>query len=75
MINASDETKYNISDSANGTAVTSLLTIMNAQSSDVGTYICYAENIIGSDSSYGILTVNGKYKCVAYIFTDDILNM
>ena len=60
MINVSDASKYNNSDTVNGTVVNSLLTIMNAQSSDVGTYTCYAENIIGSDQSSGILTVNGK---------------
>ena len=60
MINVSDTSKYNISSSVNGTLVESLLTIVNAQSSDVGTYTCYTENILGTDRSSGILTVNGK---------------
>ena len=60
MINVSDTSKYNISSSVNGTLVESLLTIANAQSSDVGTYTCYTENILGTDRSFGILTVNGK---------------
>ena len=60
MINVSDVSKYNISNSSNGTIVTSLLTIVNIQSSDVGTYVCMAENIIGADRSSGILTINGK---------------
>ena len=38
----------------------SLLTIMNTQSSDVGRYTCFAKNIIGSDRSSGVLTVNSK---------------
>ena len=59
-INVSDSRKYTLASSKNGTAVTSLLIIVNAQSSDVGTYTCDAENIIGSGQSSGILTVNGK---------------
>ena len=63
MINISNAKKYstNISNSINGTktSITNLLTIMNVQSSDVGTYTCFTKNIIGSDQSFGILTVNG----------------
>ena len=66
MINVTDETKYNISNSLNETVLTSLLTITNVQSSDVGTYTCHAENIIGIDRSSGILTVNGKHICSPY---------
>ena len=60
MINVSS--KYNISNSSHESVVTSSLTIINAESSDVGTYTCQAENIIGSDQSSGILTVNGKFS-------------
>ena len=45
----------------NGTIVVSSLTIINTQSSDVGTYTCHAKNIIGSDRSSAVLTVNGKF--------------
>ena len=62
MINVSDSSsKYNISNSLHKTIVTSSLTISNVQSSDVGTYTCRGENIIGIDQSSGILTVNGKF--------------
>jgi len=64
MINVSDTSKYNISNSVNGTVVASLFTIMNTQSSDVGRYTCHAENIIGIERSSGVLTVNGKYPYV-----------
>ena len=57
VLNASD---HNISSIVSGIVVESLLTIFNTQSSDVGTYTCHAENLIGSDRSSGILTVNGK---------------
>ena len=60
MINSSDDNEYNISTSLNGTVVTSILTVVNAQSSDVGTYTCIAENIIGSDHSSGKLIANSK---------------
>ena len=39
---------------------TSTLAIMNVQSSDVGTYTCNATNVISSDTSSGVLTVNGE---------------
>ena len=61
MINISDTSKYNVFSSINALTITSLLTIMNLQSSDAGIYVCEAENFIGSDLSFGILTVNGKY--------------
>ena len=61
MINVSDANKHNISNTLNETKITSVLTISNVQSSDVGTYTCQAENFIGIDRSSGILTVNGKF--------------
>ena len=61
MMNISDTNKYNMSSLMNGTTVTSSLTVMNTQSSDVGTYTCSAKNIIGNNQSSGVLTVNGKY--------------
>ena len=59
MIN-SDANKYNISNSVNGTVMTSSLMIMNSQSSDAGVYTCEAENFIRTVTTSGILTVNGK---------------
>ena len=61
MINVSDASKYNVSNTLSETTVTSLLAISNVQSSDVGTYTCQAENIFGFDQSSGILTVYGKF--------------
>ena len=53
--------KYIISmESLNPTTISSILTIMNVQSSDVGTYTCNATNVVSSDTSSGVLTVNGK---------------
>ena len=60
MINVSDATKYNVTDTLNETVITSLFTIISTQSSDVGTYTCFAENIIGSDQRFAVLTLNGK---------------
>ena len=59
MINVSDTSKHNVSDILNGIVITSYLTIVNAQSSDVGTYSCHAENFIGMERSSAILTING----------------
>ena len=44
----------------NTTTISSTLTIMNVQSSDVGTYTCNATNAVSTDTSSGVLTVNGK---------------
>ena len=44
----------------NTTTVSSTLTIMNVQSSDVGTYTCNATNVVSTDTSSGVLTVNGE---------------
>ena len=46
--------------SVNATTINSTLTIMSVQSSDVGTYTCNATNVVSSDTSSGVLTVNGE---------------
>ena len=46
--------------SFNTTTNSSTLTIMNVQSSDVGTYTCNATNVVSTDTSSGVLTVNGE---------------
>ena len=46
--------------SLNITTNSSTLKIMNVQSSDVGTYTCNATNVISTDTSSGVLTVNGE---------------
>ena len=53
--------KYDILEtSVNTTTINSTLTIMSVQSSDVGTYTCNATNVVSSDTSSGVLTVNGE---------------
>ena len=46
----------------NATTISNTLTIMNVESSDVGTYTCNGTNALSSDTSSGILTVNGKLQ-------------
>ena len=80
MINASNSSNYNTSNLLNGTMVVNSLTIVQVQTSDVGIYTCHAENIIGSDRSSGVLTVNGTvivthtvlYCCYINYFTDGV---
>ena len=48
-----DATKYIITNNT--------LDIVNVESSDAGTYTCNATNVISSDTSSGVLTVNGKF--------------
>ena len=57
--------KYTISEtSVNTTTINSVLTIMSVESSDVGTYTCNATNVVSSDTSSGVLTVNGESICL-----------
>ena len=44
----------------NTTTISSTLTIMNVQSSDMGIYTCNATNVVSSNTSSGVLTVNGE---------------
>ena len=61
MINVSDTSKYRIeSRTINTTTTENILTVNNVTSFDVGTYICNATNIIATDTSIGVLTVNGE---------------
>ena len=63
--NDTDLDKYEISEtSVNTTTISSTLTIMSVESSDVGTYTCNATNVVSSDTSSGVLTVNGESKMV-----------
>ena len=56
-----DGTKYTTSEtSVNTTTISSTLTIMSVQSSDVGTYTCNATNVLSNDTSSGVLIVNGE---------------
>ena len=61
VTNQTNMNKYVIlQSSSNTTTISNTLTIMNVESSDVGTYTCNATNVISSDTSSGVLTVNGK---------------
>ena len=54
--------KYTVSImSLNATTISSTVTIMSVQSSDVGTYMCNATNVVSTDISSGVLTVNGEF--------------
>ena len=59
--NDTDVNKYNIMEmEVNTTTINTTLTVINVESSDVGTYTCNATNVISSDTSSGVLTVNGE---------------
>jgi len=61
--NETNVDKYDISQlSLNTTTISNTLTIMSVKSSDVGTYTCNATNVISTDISSGVLTVNGELK-------------
>ena len=75
LVDEANTMKYTISMmSLNTTTNSSTLTIMNVQSSDVGTYTCDATNIVSSNTSSGVLTVNGEpYKCSYFIYLETTL--
>ena len=52
--------KYNISAAGVSGRVKSSLTIINPGTADAGTYTCHTKNVVGSENSSRILTVNGK---------------
>ena len=61
ITNETNMNKYDIlQSSVNATTLSNTLKIMNVQSSDVGTYTCNATNVVSSDTSSGVLTVNGE---------------
>ena len=59
-----NSTKYMFTDRLLTTIVMSVLSIRNSEASDAGTYTCNATNVISSDTSSGILTVNGE--CIVF---------
>ena len=60
-VNVTNTMKYTISETpVDTTTISSILTIMSMESSDVGTYTCNATNVVSSDTSSGVLTVNGE---------------
>jgi len=60
--------KYIISDLLlNPTTKNSTLEIVGVDSSDIGTYTCNATNILSSDTSPGMLAVNGESTHVMII--------
>ena len=66
MINVSNTSEYNVTSLINDTVITSIITIMNTQSSDAGMYTCEAENSLGTSRNSGILTINGQYLSKLY---------
>jgi len=60
-VDKNNTVKYMISESSlNHIVISSTLTVMNAEQSDMGTYTCQASNYASSDTSSGALTVNSK---------------
>ena len=59
-LDESNTAKYMITDREIPNADTNILNIMSVESSDVGTYTCNATNVVSSDTSSGVLTVNGE---------------
>ena len=55
----SNTAKYMITGRLLPNANMSVLNIMSVASSDVGTYTCNATNVVSTDSSFGVLIVNG----------------
>ena len=68
ITNETNVDKYEILQSSiNTTILSSTLMIINVQSSDVGTYTCNATNVVSSDTSSGVLTVNGELLLLCWL--------
>ena len=68
LVDEANTMKYTISMmSFNATTISSTLAILNVESPDVGTYSCDASNIVSSDTSSAVLTVNGKFIIATYL--------
>ena len=59
-LGSADTSKYMFIDRLLASSVMSVLNIRNLEASDAGTYTCDATNVISTDTSSGILTVNGE---------------
>ena len=62
LLDESNTAKYMITERPIRTTTNSvILNVMSVQSCDVGTYTCNATNVVSSDTSSGVLTVNGEF--------------
>ena len=68
IINASNTSEYNVTNSINRNVITSLFTIMDTKLSDGGNYTCCAENCFGDDQDFVVLVVNGKQYLMISFF-------
>ena len=68
-VNQTNNMKYVISEMLlNTIAQSSMLTVVNVEPSDMGTYTCKAVNFASTDTSSGVLTVYGKcFKLIMYV--------
>ena len=66
-LDESNATKYMITERLLPNANMNVLNILDLESSDVGTYTCYATNVISNDTSSGVLTVNGQSYLATYV--------
>ena len=74
LVDNTNTMKYTTSEmSLNAITISSTLTIMNVESSDVGTYSCNATNVVSSDTSTGILMVNGEWLFINVLHHKNVL--
>ena len=66
-VDVTNTVKYDVVLTMFSTSILSILRINNVQSSDVGTYTCNATNVVSSDTTCGVLTVNGEQTCYMHI--------
>ena len=66
-VDESNMVKYRITHRLQQTFTQGILNVMDLESSDVGTYTCNATNVVSSDTSSGILTVNGEPSLHSYM--------
>ena len=78
QLGPANSTKYMFINRHLQTIVISALNIRNLEASDAGTYTCNATNIVSTDTSSGILTVNGEctvFKSICNMATLQLIVM
>ena len=60
QLGPANSTKYMFTGRFQATSIMSILNIRNLEASDAGIYTCNATNVVSTDASSGVLTVNGE---------------
>ena len=69
LLNQINTSKYLFTEIRRVSSVVETLNIVNAQSSDAGTYTCNATNVVSTDTSSGVLTFRSELQFVLLYYS------